>query len=79
LKITSLAQAKRIIKIVFGFTLLTAGAAMLVLPGPGIVVIALALAILSAEFVWARKLSDRLKESVQKGKDAITQRNTSRP
>ena len=66
------------IKIVFGFTLLVAGVAMLVLPGPGIVVIALALAILSAEFVWARKLSDRLKESVQKGKDAIIQKTSSR-
>ena len=59
--IATLAQAKRFVKIVIGFTLLAAGAAMLVLPGPGIVAILVALAILSAEFVWARLLLDRIK------------------
>jgi uncharacterized protein (TIGR02611 family) len=56
-------RIKRIIKIVFGFTVLAAGVAMLVLPGPGWVVIAVALAILAGEYVWARKLLDRLKET----------------
>jgi hypothetical protein len=36
---------------------------MLVLPGPGWVTIAVALAILAGEFVWARTLLDRLKET----------------
>jgi tellurite resistance protein TerC len=58
----ALAHAKRIIKIVVGCTLLAVGVAMLVLPGPGILVIGLALALLSAEFVWARRLLDRLKK-----------------
>jgi hypothetical protein len=36
-----------------GTTLLIAGAAMLVLPGPGIAVMLLGLVVLSAEFQWA--------------------------
>ena len=39
-----------------GMTLLVAGAAMLVLPGPGIAVILLGLVVLSAEFQWAKRL-----------------------
>jgi uncharacterized protein (TIGR02611 family) len=40
---------------VVGMTLLVAGAAMLVLPGPGIAVILLGLVVLSAEFKWAQR------------------------
>jgi uncharacterized protein (TIGR02611 family) len=39
-----------------GMTLLVAGAAMLVLPGPGIAVILLGLVVLSAEFQWAKRV-----------------------
>jgi uncharacterized protein (TIGR02611 family) len=39
-----------------GTTLLIAGAAMLVLPGPGIAVILLGLVVLSAEFQWAKRV-----------------------
>jgi uncharacterized protein (TIGR02611 family) len=52
---------KRLAKIVFGFTLLAIGVALLVLPGPGWLTIALGLALLAGEYVWARKLLDRLK------------------
>lgn len=61
--ITRLTQAKRIVKIMVGFTLLAAGAAMLLLPAPGIVTIAIGLAILSTEFVWARQWLERMKRS----------------
>jgi uncharacterized protein (TIGR02611 family) len=40
---------------VVGMSLLFAGAAMLVLPGPGIAVILLGLVVLSAEFQWAKR------------------------
>jgi uncharacterized protein (TIGR02611 family) len=66
----TVAHARRLIKIVVGFTLLLAGVALLVLPGPGIVVIVLALAILSAEFVWARRLLERLKQQAAAVRDA---------
>ena len=39
-----------------GMVLLVAGAAMLVLPGPGIAVILLGLVVLSAEFQWAKRV-----------------------
>ncbi len=36
---------------------------MLALPGPGWLTIAVGLAILAGEYVWARRLLDRLKEA----------------
>jgi len=60
--IKTLQQAKRAIKIVVGFTVLLAGLAMTVLPGPAIVVIPAGLAILATEFLWARRLLERIKQ-----------------
>ncbi|NWF52975.1 MAG: PGPGW domain-containing protein [Nitrospirae bacterium] len=54
-------QAKRIIKIIIGFTILIIGLAMIVLPGPAILVIPVGLAILATEFIWARKLLEKVK------------------
>lgn len=48
----------RYVYVVAGFTILVAGLAMLVLPGPAFVVIPIGLAILSLEFVWAERLLD---------------------
>ena len=45
-----------------GTTLLIAGAAMLVLPGPGIAVILLGLVVLSAEFKWAQQALSWMRE-----------------
>ncbi len=60
--ITTYRQARRIIIIVIGFTVLALGIALIVLPGPAIVVIPIGLAILATEFLWARKLLKRVKE-----------------
>lgn len=54
-------QVKRFFKILGGFTLLVVGVVMLVTPGPGWLVIIGGLAMLAAEFVWARRLLNRLK------------------
>jgi uncharacterized protein (TIGR02611 family) len=54
-------QVRRVFLIIAGFTLLLAGVVMLVTPGPGIPVILLGLGLLAAEFVWARRLMDRIK------------------
>jgi tellurite resistance protein TerC len=59
--VKTLQQAKRIIKIVIGFTVLISGLAMTVLPGPAILVIPAGLAILATEFVWAKRLLDRIR------------------
>lgn len=64
-------QAKRAIKIVIGFTILLIGVVMLVTPGPGWAAIFGGLAILAAEFVWARRLLDRLKQQGIKVRDAV--------
>jgi uncharacterized protein (TIGR02611 family) len=69
--VTTLAQAKRVIKIVAGATLLVVGVAMLVLPGPGILAILGGLAILSAEFVWARRLLDAVRKRVPRRGDWV--------
>ena len=47
---------------VLGGALLIAGVAMLVLPGPAVVVIPAALAILAVEFLWARRWLAWLRE-----------------
>jgi tellurite resistance protein TerC len=58
------AQAKRVVIIIVGFTILAVGIAMIVLPGPAFVVIPIGLAILATEFVWARTILDRVKERI---------------
>ena len=64
-------QAKRAIKIVFGFTLLALGAVMLITPGPGWVTIFAGLAVLAAEYVWARRLLDHLKGHATRLRDTL--------
>jgi uncharacterized protein (TIGR02611 family) len=64
-------QVKRAIKIVFGFTLLLLGVVMLVTPGPGWATIFAGLAVLAAEYIWARRLLDRLKAHGARLRDSI--------
>ena len=58
-------QARRVVVFVFGSTVLLIGIAMIVLPGPAVVVIPLGLAILATEFVWARKWLDYAKRQME--------------
>ncbi len=53
--------AKRIAVSLIGATVLLIGVAMLVLPGPGLVVILAGLAILGLEYAWARAWLARVK------------------
>jgi len=66
LVLRTLGQARRVIVIVIGFTVLLVGVAMVVLPGPAVVVIPVGLAILATEFIWARTLLDTVKERIQR-------------
>jgi uncharacterized protein (TIGR02611 family) len=59
--------------VVAGFTLLFAGMAMLVLPGPAFVVIPVALAILSLEFAWAGRLLEKALVQAEKAKSSAAQ------
>ncbi|MCK4486927.1 MAG: PGPGW domain-containing protein [Desulfobacterales bacterium] len=58
-------QVKRLIIAVIGFTVLLIGLAMIVSPGPALVVIPVGLGILAAEFVWARSLLKRVKTKLK--------------
>lgn len=73
----TLGQAKRLIVIVIGFTILAAGIAMIVLPGPAVVVIPVGLALLATEFIWARKLLDTVKERIERMRKGNGLRNNS--
>ena len=54
--------ARRIAVAIVGGTVLAIGIALTVLPGPAFVVIPLGLAILSAEFAWARYWLRKVKQ-----------------
>jgi uncharacterized protein (TIGR02611 family) len=59
---------------IVGTTLLVVGAALLVLPGPGIGVIALGLVVLSAEFQWAKRILAWARDRFTSLKDAAQAR-----
>lgn len=62
---------KRIAIALAGFTVLLVGVAMIVLPGPAVVVIPAGLAILALEFAWAKRL---LAEAREKGSSFLRSR-----
>lgn len=72
--ITTLKQAKRVVVIVIGFTVLVIGIVLIFLPGPSVLVIPLGLAILATEFVWARRLLIRFKRETRRLKNAIVRK-----
>jgi hypothetical protein len=68
-------NGKRVAITIAGFCVVLAGVALLVLPGPGILVIVAGLAILATEYVWAQRLLKIAKEKANQAKDAIMQKN----
>jgi len=61
----TLKRAKRFILIISGFSMIIIGLAMVVLPGPAFIFIPAGLAILATEFIWARKLLQKVKEKLK--------------
>jgi tellurite resistance protein TerC len=55
---------RKVVIAVIGISVLVIGAAMIVLPGPAIIVIPAGLAILATEFGWARLLLRRIKQKM---------------
>lgn len=68
----ALRHAKRVIVGVVGITIVLIGLALLVLPGPGLIVVIIGLGILATEFVWARSLLEKAKHHYHKTKHKIT-------
>ena len=75
----SIEQVRRFFKILAGFTLLALGVVMIVTPGPGWLVIFLGLTLLAAEFVWARRLMERMKQEGTRLKDTVLKFGKSDP
>ena len=55
--------AKRIVVAIIGGTVTLIGIALIVLPGPALVVIPVGLSILATEFIWARRWLRKVRES----------------
>jgi len=64
--------ARRVVRVVVGFTLLLVGIALIVLPGPATVVIPISLMILAGEFVWARRLLNKFNEGYKSGVNGLS-------
>ena len=73
-------HTRRLIILVIGGTVVLIGIALLVLPGPGLAIIALGIAILAIEFAWAKRVLERGKEAVNSVKQRFggaNQKNSS--
>jgi Flp pilus assembly protein TadB len=63
-------SAKRVAVTAVGAVLVLGGLAMLVLPGPGIIVVVLGFAVLGTEYAWAAAALERTKRTAQRAGDA---------
>ena len=59
-------QARRIIIFIVGITVLLLGIILIFTPGPALLVIPAGLVILGTEFVWARRLVKKMKNTIKK-------------
>lgn len=66
-----LRHTKRVVITIMGITVVLAGIAMLVLPGPGWVAIIAGLAILATEYIWARRLLEKAREQAAKSAKVV--------
>jgi len=64
-------QVRRVVIFVVGMTVLLLGVALLVLPGPAVVVIPAGLAILGLEFRWARRWMRRARAVIRSGEKRL--------
>jgi uncharacterized protein (TIGR02611 family) len=70
-RLKTIKQAKRLIIAVIGFSVLLAGLAMIILPGPAFIVVPAGLGILATEFIWAKKLFNKAKSKFQQAGKVI--------
>ena len=59
---------KKLIVAIIGSTVVLIGLALLILPGPGLLVVAAGLTILATEFIWARRALRNAKGAVAKAR-----------
>ena len=61
-------RVKKVIVALVGGTVVLVGIALLVLPGPGLLIVAAGIAILATEFLWARRALRNAKGAVAKAR-----------
>ncbi len=67
-------SVQKIVVAVAGGVLIVLGIALLVLPGPGLLLIALGLFVLSFEFDWARRLVESLRSWLRRRRPSTGKR-----
>jgi uncharacterized protein (TIGR02611 family) len=70
---------RRIARIAGGWTLLVIGAALLVLPGPGLLVIAGGLALLATEYAWAARWLRAARQRIDAARRRVTRNDDADP
>lgn len=71
---TTVKAFRKIIIFITGITVVIIGVVLLVLPGPGLLVMIAGLLILSLEFEWAKKYRDKARAKLRKITDDAKQR-----
>jgi uncharacterized protein (TIGR02611 family) len=71
-------RVKRYLKIAFGFTLLFLGVLMVLTPGPGWLVMVIGLGVLAAEYVWAQRLLNHMKQQGVRLREAVLSTNSAK-
>ncbi len=72
----ALKHTKRLIVGVIGVTIILIGIALLALPGPGLIVIIVGLAVLASEFVWAKRLLEQARGHYVRMKSKVVNRKS---
>jgi uncharacterized protein (TIGR02611 family) len=74
-------RTRKIVIGTLGATIVLFGIVLIFLPGPGLIVIPLGLAVLATEFVWARrvlrhgrKIVEKAKRSVKAARSSLTEK-----
>ena len=66
-----LRHTKRVVIAVIGSTVILIGFAFFVLPGPGLLIVIIGLAVLATEFAWAQGLLHKAREHYELAKDKV--------
>jgi hypothetical protein len=69
-RVTAVKQTRRVLVLALGGTLLVAGLALMVLPGPGIPLLFLGLTVLSWEFPAAKRLLFNMKMKIKQMRES---------
>lgn len=79
LAVATYRQARRVVILIVGTSVVLLGVVMLVTPGPAVVVIPLGLSILAIEFAWARRWLKQVKASAAQVADKARGRSKAAP